>query len=148
METSLLVYLYHLPAIIKAAGGANPVGRLKAAALGAFGQRGGLQLPHIGAPLVLPCAGYFSLGYRHSQHLLTLNKSSVKALGKAGKHCVYKSWRRTSSRGSVSRPPHPQGPWFRFLPQLEQSPRQSSRHKNCPGRSSKISSRISWTWTG
>ena len=49
-----------------------PDERLDLDALGALHQRGGLQLPHVRAPLILAGTGQFSLGYRHFQHLLNL----------------------------------------------------------------------------
>jgi hypothetical protein len=46
------------------------VGELQLAALGAFAEAGGRQLPNVGAALVLAGLGAFSLGYCHFQHLL------------------------------------------------------------------------------
>ena len=44
--------------------------RLVLPALRAFHQCRSVELPHIGTSLILSCAGYFPLWYRHGQHLL------------------------------------------------------------------------------
>ena len=57
-------------ALVVAAVAAYLMGELVLAALAAFDQSGGLQLPHRGATLVAPCLGNLSLGYCHFKHLL------------------------------------------------------------------------------
>jgi hypothetical protein len=55
----------NLPALIKAAAGADPMGRFKRATLDASGKRGRGQLVAVGPSFVSPCARDLFLWYRH-----------------------------------------------------------------------------------
>ena len=68
-----LAFLFdHFSAVIKTAARTNPMGTLIVAAVRALDQSRSVHSPYVGTPLVLPCFGNSSCGYRHYQHLLKL----------------------------------------------------------------------------
>jgi hypothetical protein len=64
---ALLVSLHSddFASLIEAASLAGSVRERVLSALGALGETGHFQLPHVAAALVASCLGYFTLGYCH-----------------------------------------------------------------------------------
>ena len=124
--------LNNFSAVVVTAVTANPVRCLILSALRAFHKGRSVKLPNVGTSLILSCTGHFSLGYRHRQHLLIV------------KYCIdiwnqFSSCRRASRRGSVCCFSQAHSPSLRFLPQVGQSPLQSSLQTYFGGVSRMIS---------